>query len=389
MLNQNPNHQNWGNQPLRPNSGGGGGFTPNLGGMGNLLGNLAGAFPSAMGGAMQQIGAINARNQANGGKALDRELEAYIAQLRSGDSRYQSDAYERAQFVNSTMPAQAGIYNTDREATAQENTALAQLLASIGSSQNQAMGQYLGAMPGAQAQMATAPIAANAQRDVANIQGMADIAGAAIPAQLQYALAPAQMASAERIAASNNAPGLANAQASMYGARQGAMADMYGSRAGADASMYNANQGALASMLESQLGFRGLQDTNNAARYGSDNQLTANALNSQLQHSGTLDTNRTNQNIAGIGAQASVLGDRLGLEGTRATADASKFGSQQNALASMLQSGSALQLGREQERGKSQRFNQAGGLFNNMLGRISTTPQFGGFRTSYGSGVSF
>lgn len=353
-----------------------------------------------------QFGQINAMNQANAGRSLDRELQFALGQLGAETERYRADRGLDAALGTS----QGDLYETMYNAQALRDQAGAGMAGQIGASQNNAIGQYLGGFPAAFASMANAPLAANASRDVAQIGGNADIMSALIPAQLQYALAPAQLGSAERIAGINAGAGqfgdLANAQAQMYAARQGAGANMFGSQAAADAAMFGSQNDLLSSALGSGLGFRGLVDTNATNRYGADRALTGQALGHQLGLQGVQDTNktnlgiaqdtnRTNLGIAGLqsGAQrfgtlGDVTGARLGLEGTRATADANRFGSQQNALASMFGSGAGLQSVREQEAGRNRRFDKASDLFDLVLGRFSAPPRFGGFRTNFGTGVT-
>lgn len=378
-----------------------------FGPMMQTLNNLKNQFPSAMGGVNSQIANIMQQNSANASAANDRDLQWSIEQLRNQTSNRGIDAQENVGMANAIYPTQGGITQAGITGQAAQNSALANALGNVGSAQYGAMGNYLSGVPQAQAAMNVAPINAQAQQNVAGIQGAADVMQAAIPANLQYALAPAQMASNERIAGTQSMSDLYNALSNQYGARQGAQANMFGSQAGADASMYGSQQGALADILGSQLGLRGLQDTNNAGRYAADQQLAGTALGHQLGLQGVQDTNKTNlgiaQNtnqtnygIAGLqagaqkyGTQGDVLSSRLGLEGQRAGADASRYGSQQNALASMFGSGAGLQSVREQEAGRNQRFGTATNLFSNLLGRFSSPQPFGGFRTNYGTGASF
>lgn len=377
----------------------------------DTLAQMRGMFPNAMGGAMNEMFALNAQNAANAGAANERDLRWAMAQLAAQSqqnmntqnnetSRYVADQQREQGFYE----PQASIFNTGMTAGASQNNALAAALAQLGVGQYNAMGQYLGGMPAAQASMYNTPIQAGASQNIAGIQGLADVLGASIPANLAYALAPAQMGSQERIAGMQSqgdvTGSLANAMAQQYAARQGAGANMYGARAGADAAMHGANQQFAGDALASQLGFRGLQDTNATQRYLGNVGLTGTALGHQLGLQGIQDTNRanlamnqgtnrTNLGIAGLGAGADVLGSRLGLEGTRATADASRFGSQQNALASIFGSGAGLQSVREQEAARNARFRTATGpVLDKILGRFSAPPQFGGFRTSYGTGVT-
>lgn len=406
---QRKDQYNFAGVPLAQFGGGGGGFQPNFGVMPAFLNQLSGAFPSAMGGAMNQIAGINAGNAARAGNAGydDRDLRAFIAQLQNQANNYQSDAYRDVGMEQARAPSQAGIYQDQIGAQGDQNVAIAQMLAQLGASQNQAVGGYLSGLPAAEASMYNTATGANAQRDVQGMQSIADILQAAISANLQYALAPAQMGSNERIAGIQNQGNLYNALASQYGARQGATASMYGANQAADAARYSAGQQSIADILASQLGYRGLLDTNASGRYGADQQLAGQALGHQLGFQGLQDTNRTNLamnqgtnqtnlGIAGLGAGAQrygtvgdVLSSRLGLEGTRETAGANRYGAQQNALASMFGSGAGLQSNREQEQGKNKRFDTAANLFSSLLGRFSSPPQFGGFQTNYGAGARF
>jgi hypothetical protein len=378
-----------------------------FGPMQQTLAGLQNYFPSMMGGVNQQIGDIMQRNAAGATRANDRELEWAIEQLRNQTSNRGIDAQENVGMANAIYRPQGDIQVAGLAAQGGQNAALANALGQVGSSQYNAMGNYLAGVPQAQAAMNVAPINAQAQQNVAGIQGLAEVLQSAIPANLQYALAPAQMGSNERIAGMQSMGDLFNALSSQYGARQGAQASMFGSQAGADAAMHGANQNALADIFGSRMGLQGIQDTNSAGRYAADQQLAGTALGHQTGLMGVQDTNRTQQNIAqntnqtnyGIaglqagaqkyGTQGDVLQGRMGLEGARSAADANRYGSQQNALASMFGSGAGLQSNREQEAGRNQRFDKSLGTLSSLLGRFSTLPQFGGFRTNYGTGASF